>query len=207
MRPEQIALTLYTLRDHCQDVTSLRSTLKKVKEIGYSAIQISGVGVQDPNIIRELAEEVGLIICATHEPSHKILEEPAEVVERLNMLGCTHTAFPHPGSYAIDSMEACLVLANKLESAGKILRDGGKQLSYHNQFLIQWYKYGQCVSLFDNRAWIFVCEFLYSAIYVCSYMVRLISNSWIDCDYDITFVHHCSLLVINFYNLSCHHCA
>ena len=43
MRPEQIALTLYTLRDHCQDVTSLRSTLKKVKEIGYLAIQVSGV--------------------------------------------------------------------------------------------------------------------------------------------------------------------
>ena len=33
MLPEQIALTLYTLRDHCQDVNSLRSTLKKVKEI------------------------------------------------------------------------------------------------------------------------------------------------------------------------------
>ena len=135
MRPEQIALTLYTLRDHCQDVTSLRSTLKKVKDIGYPAIQISGVGVQDPKIIRELAEEVGLVICATHEPSQKILEEPAEVVDRLNILGCTHTAFPHPGSYAIDSMEACLVLANKLESAGKILRDGGKQLSYHNHEL------------------------------------------------------------------------
>ena len=69
MRPEQIALTLYTLRDHCQDVTSLRSTLKKVKDIGYPAIQISGVGVQDPKIIRELAEEVGLVICATHEAS------------------------------------------------------------------------------------------------------------------------------------------
>jgi len=135
MRPEQIALTLYTLRDHCQDVTSLRTTLKKVKEIGYPAIQISGVGVQDPQVIRELADEVGLIICATHEPSHKILEAPAEVVERLNILGCKHTAFPHPGSYAIDSREACLVLANKLESAGKILCAGGKQLSYHNHEL------------------------------------------------------------------------
>ena len=86
MRPEQIALTLYTLRDHCQDINSLRSTLKIVKEIGYQAIQISGVGVKDPIIIRELSEEAGLTICATHEPSNKILEEPTDVVERLNIL-------------------------------------------------------------------------------------------------------------------------
>ena len=54
MRPEQIALTLYTLRDHCQDINSLRSTLKKVKDIGYPAIQISGVGVQDLKIFLQL---------------------------------------------------------------------------------------------------------------------------------------------------------
>ena len=135
MRPEQIALTLYTLRDYCRDVTSLRSTLKKVKEIGYPAIQVSGVGVQDPKVIRELAEDVGLTICATHEPPNKILEEPIAVVERLNVLGCKHTAFPHPGSYAIDSMEACLELSKRLEGSGKLLRDGGKQLSYHNHEL------------------------------------------------------------------------
>ena len=135
MRPEQIALTLYTLRDYCRDVASLRSTLKKVKEIGYPAIQVSGVGVQDPKVIRELAEDVGLIVCATHEPPNKILEEPTAVVERLNALGCKHTAFPHPGSYAIDSMEACLELSKRLESSGKLLRDGGKQLSYHNHEL------------------------------------------------------------------------
>ena len=135
MRPDQIALTLYTLRDHCQDINSLRSTLKIVKETGYQAIQISGVGVKDPMIIRELSEEAGLTICATHEPPNKILADPTDVVERLNILGCEHTAFPHPGPYAIDSEEACLELANKLESAGKILRDGGKQLSYHNHEL------------------------------------------------------------------------
>mgnify|MGYP000187854655 CR=1 FL=1 len=76
-------------------------------------------------MIRELADEIGLIICATHEPSHKILEAPAEVVERLNILGCKHTAFPHPGSYAIDSREACLVLANSWRVQGKSCVMGG----------------------------------------------------------------------------------
>jgi sugar phosphate isomerase/epimerase len=141
MRPEQIALTLYTLRDHCQDVSSLKSTLRKVKEVGYPAIQISGVGVQDPKIIRDLVDEAGLVICATHESSKNLLEEPEGVVERLNILGCQHTAFPHPGPYPIDSVEACLQLASQLEHTGKILRAGGKQLSYHNHEL-EFVRYG-----------------------------------------------------------------
>lgn len=141
MNKNQIALTLYTLRKYCRNEADLKSTLIRVKDIGYRAIQISGVGVMSPEIIRRIAEDVGLIICATHEPAEQILNQPKDVVKRLNQLGCMHTAFPFPQGYNLDSKEVCLELARKLDHSGQVLRQSGKILSYHNHDL-EFVRYG-----------------------------------------------------------------
>lgn len=38
---------LYTLRDFCKSVSDTAETLKKVKEMGYNVVQISGVSVPE----------------------------------------------------------------------------------------------------------------------------------------------------------------
>jgi len=48
MKINQIAVTLYTVRDFCQNEKDLFESLKKIKNIGYSSIQISGVGLINP---------------------------------------------------------------------------------------------------------------------------------------------------------------
>jgi len=41
----KIGVTLFNLRDYCKTAEDLDSTLAKIKEIGYQAVQVSGVGV------------------------------------------------------------------------------------------------------------------------------------------------------------------
>jgi sugar phosphate isomerase/epimerase len=134
MRKEQIALQCYTIREHAQTAAALARSLARVREIGYRTLQISGVGPIPAPEIRRIADAEGLAICATHEPGKTIVESPSEVVERLSILGCRHTAYPYP-HLPLDSPDAVLGLAEGLNRAGAVLAAAGMSLSYHNHAL------------------------------------------------------------------------
>lgn len=74
----------------------------------------------------------GLTLCATHEPSQQILEEPERVAERLNSLDCTLTAYPFPHDVDFDSEGSVQDLIAKLNRAGEVLYHAGQRLTYHN---------------------------------------------------------------------------
>jgi len=132
MKLSQVAIQLYTLRDFCKTASDYAATLKRVREIGYQAIQISGVGPIPVEELRSIAEGEGLVIAATHEGSDVILNEPAKIVERLSALGCRYTAYPWPGGIDFSNPEHVDRLIAKLDAAGELLRKAGQVLTYHN---------------------------------------------------------------------------
>lgn len=140
MKLDQVALQLYTLRDHCRTAVDLAATAAKVRAIGYEAVQISGVGAIDPAEIRRIMNDHGLTICATHEPSDDILDAPEKVIERLHVLGCTLTAYPYPGGIDFTRAEDVETLVRKLDASGAKLRAAGLTLGYHNH-AIEFVKY------------------------------------------------------------------
>ena len=40
----KLGVQLYSVRDVCQDAAGLRETFRRIKEIGYDAVQVSGIG-------------------------------------------------------------------------------------------------------------------------------------------------------------------
>ena len=132
MNLNQVAINLYTLREYCKDIKSIKQTLKMVKEIGYTSVQVSSLGIEDPYVIKELTENEGLYICATHETPKDILENPSEVLQRLKIYQTKHTVFPHPGNISIDSKSDWIKLANSLNKVGEFFYNNGITLSYHN---------------------------------------------------------------------------
>jgi sugar phosphate isomerase/epimerase len=132
MKLSQVAAQLYTVRDHCQTAPALAASARRLREIGYTAVQVSGIGpIPDAEIVAIMQGE-GLTICATHEPSQQILDEPEKVVGRLGRLGCKFTAYPYPAG--VDFTDAAQVdtLVRKLDAAGAKLRAAGMSLGYHN---------------------------------------------------------------------------
>ena len=65
MKLSQVALQLYTLRDHLKTPADIRRTLKKVKAIGYPAVQASGLGPIPEAELVEILKAEGLVLCAT----------------------------------------------------------------------------------------------------------------------------------------------
>ena len=128
---KQVALQLYTLRDFCKTSADLAQTAKKVKAIGYQAVQFSGSPVPHAEA-KQIFADAGLVVCATHEPAVLILEKPEEIVERLNAIGTKHTAYPHPAGLDLSKKDDVVKLAQQLDAAGAVLAKNGLTLSYHN---------------------------------------------------------------------------
>ncbi len=132
MRIEQVGAQLYTVRDFIQEPAQIARSLQKIRAIGYQAVQVSGMGaIEEAELVRMCAGE-GLTICATHEPTAKILDEPERVAERLHHLGCKYTAVPFPGGLDASSVPNVLDFAHRMDKAGSVLHQAGCTLMYHN---------------------------------------------------------------------------
>ena len=135
MKIDQVAIQLYTLRDHLKTPADIAASLKKVGAIGYKAVQASGLGpISEQELLDVLAGE-GLTLCATHEPSDTILKDTAAVVERLRKLNCQYTSYPYPSEFDLSDPAQVAQLAAQLNHAGEVLDQAGQVLTYHNHAL------------------------------------------------------------------------
>jgi sugar phosphate isomerase/epimerase len=134
MKLSQVAIQLYTLRDFCKTAEDFAATCRKVRAIGYEAVQISGVGPIPPEELVRITRGEGVSICATHESGKEIVDNTQAVIDRLAALGTVYTAYPHP-HVPLTTIEEVLALAASLDKAGKAMRKAGQVLTYHNHAL------------------------------------------------------------------------
>jgi len=132
MKIDQVAAILYTLRDHCKTPSDVAATLKKVREIGYTAVQVSGICEMPEEDLNAMLADADLTCCATHEPALKIVDETPAVIERLKKLNCQYTAYPHPAGVDSAKEEDWNALIEKLAAAGEAMAKEGITLCYHN---------------------------------------------------------------------------
>ncbi|HUL53390.1 MAG TPA: sugar phosphate isomerase/epimerase [Opitutaceae bacterium] len=135
MKLSQVAAQLYTVRDFCQTAAGLAAAARKIRAIGYPAVQLSGQGpIPEEEIARIMAGE-GLAICATHEPALVILDQTEKAIASLHKLGCRLTAYPWPQGIDFTDARSITTLVRKLDAAGARFRAAGLTLGYHNHDL------------------------------------------------------------------------
>jgi sugar phosphate isomerase/epimerase len=132
MRKAQIAAQLFTLREHCKTPADIAATLKRVRAIGYEAVQVSGIGPIEPADLRRILDGEGLIACATHEGGDMLLDRTEQAMDKLRALGCKMTAYPYPGGVDLTVLEQVQTLARRLDEAGRKFAAAGMTLAYHN---------------------------------------------------------------------------
>jgi sugar phosphate isomerase/epimerase len=132
MKKERIAAQMYSVRDYCNDAHDLSDTLKKVRSIGYRAVELSSVGPLPPHELARVLDGEGLTCCSTHEDSEELLTDPDAVVERLGVLGCTSTTYPFPRNQDFSTVEGVRRLCKALNRTGKLLKKAGITFGYHN---------------------------------------------------------------------------
>ena len=125
----ELGLQLYTLRELMTDEDSIKRTLKSVKEIGYSGVQIYG------NL--ELAEKMGLaaidngLTVMGSTMSFDLMCEQTERVIDLHKRLATENA-GIGGYFKYTGYEDALDFIKRANSLAKKLANGGLRFSYHN---------------------------------------------------------------------------
>jgi sugar phosphate isomerase/epimerase len=135
MKLSQVALQLYTLRDFCDSTKDLAATLKKVKAIGYDAVELIRLDFAPSREVRKMADDLGLSVCSIHESGERLLNNPHAVVEELAELDTDLAVYPYPGGIDFENGADIERLVNQLRKSSDIFAAAGKRLVYHNHAL------------------------------------------------------------------------
>lgn len=132
MKLSQVAVQLYTVRGHMKTREEIVETLRKIRAIGYTAVQACARAPFTEAEFARVAADAGLQVVSTHEDSASLLERPAHHVNLLRSLGCTMTAYAYPSGWRFDSIADVRALAARLNEAGRVFYEAGLTLAYHN---------------------------------------------------------------------------
>ena len=122
---------LYTVRQFTKTASDLAATLKKIADIGYTAVQISGIGPIDPKDVAKMMEDAGLTVAATHVGWNRLLNDLDAVIEEHKLWKCVHVAIGGLPKeyYSIDGIGRFIDELTPI--AERLLREG-MDFSYHN---------------------------------------------------------------------------
>ena len=125
-----IGAQFYTLRDHCKTLEDFSESLRKVKEIGYDYVQISGVCSYEPEWLKEQLEKYDLKCVLTHWGAEDVKNNTKEVLEKHKTFGCKYVGLGCMPPWATEE-NTTKFIADFKEPA-KILKENGGKLFYHN---------------------------------------------------------------------------
>ncbi|MBE6966147.1 MAG: sugar phosphate isomerase/epimerase [Oscillospiraceae bacterium] len=130
----QIGAQLYTVHNHTKTLEDFSATLKKVADIGYRSVQVSGTCAYEPEWLRDELAKNNLVCAMTHIAPKRIIEETEDVVRQHAVFGCKHIGI---GGMPVD-MRGTLEGYNEFKKvylpAAEKMRDLGAKLLYHNHW-------------------------------------------------------------------------
>ena len=128
----QIGAQFYTVRNQCQTLDDFALTLKKVADIGYKTVQISGTCPYEAQWLREQLDKNGLQCVLTHIPVPRLVGETAQVIADHHVFGCENIGL---GWYAFNEEkeeESYAHFMNTFPKVAQDIRAGGQYFMYHN---------------------------------------------------------------------------
>lgn len=128
----KIGVQGYTIRDFCKDENGIAESLKRIKDMGFSSLQVSGFGQIPAERLRELCDMNGLQIVCTHSNPDRILEDTDKLIEEHKIMGCKHIGIGiMPNKYRW-SLEGTRAFIDDYSTAVDKIADAGMKFHYHN---------------------------------------------------------------------------
>ena len=125
----QIGAQFFTLRDFCKDTDSFAESLKKVADIGYKTVQISGTCQYEPEWLKGELEKNGLECVLTHIPADKLQNDPAKVAKDHDVFNCKYVGL---GSFGFNEEKNIDDFIRIYKPVTSTLKQAGKYFMYHN---------------------------------------------------------------------------
>ncbi len=124
----QLGAQFYTIREFCKTPEGIAESLKKVADIGYKTVQISGTCAFDAEWMRDELKKNDLKCVITHTKPEQIVGETEKVIEEHKTFGCNRIGI---GFYDV-AKNGVQSFIDYYKDAAKLIKEKGMFLSYHN---------------------------------------------------------------------------
>jgi sugar phosphate isomerase/epimerase len=127
-----LAAQLYTIRQFTQTAEELAASLKKVRAIGYTAVQVSGIGPVSDAQVKSILDDNGLTVCITHVRASWPWQDLDAIIAQHRLWNCKHVGIPSMPPEYRGSEDGFKQFAAQANAIGARLFEAGLTLSYHN---------------------------------------------------------------------------
>ena len=142
-----LAAQLYTVREFTRTAHDFAASMHKVRAIGYTAVQVSGIGPIPPQEVKSILDGEGLVVCITHIGYERLTTDLPAVIDEHRLWNCKHVAIGSmPGPYREMGEQGFRRFAQEANGIGKQLRAAGLTFSYHNHSF-EFARFGQRTGL------------------------------------------------------------
>ena len=126
----KIGAQFYTIRDFATTTQDLSECLKKVADIGYTTVQLSGVCPYEPEWMKEELKKNGLKCVLTHWNGNEVKNDPVGVANTHKIFGCNYIGLGCMPDGCTE--ENTYKFIKDFKETAKILKDNSAKLFYHN---------------------------------------------------------------------------
>lgn len=128
----KIGAQLYTVREFCQDLPGFAESLRKVADIGYTTVQVSGTCDFDAGWLKEELDKNGLECVVTHTPPKKLQEELDKVCTDHKVFRCRNIGLGYYSFKDGDPETAYRQFLEAYKPIAQEIREKGLYFMYHN---------------------------------------------------------------------------
>ncbi len=126
----KLGAQFYTLREHCADLKGLEESMKKVADMGYTSIHLSGVCAYEGEWVAEKTKEIGITVDITHYDYDKIVNDTENTIKTHAVMNCKCIGLG--SSSLIRSPEKIDRFYDEAAPAIKKIAESGHKFMFHN---------------------------------------------------------------------------
>lgn len=126
---------MFTLREFCKTPAELETSLARVAEMGYPAVQLSGVCDYDPVWMRDTLKKLGLCAPVTHISADRLKNDLPAVIAQHDVIGSPYIGLgsaPHCFDKTRNALLAFGEVLTWLPQTAKAIAASGHRFLYHN---------------------------------------------------------------------------
>ena len=128
---KHIGAQYFTIREHTKTIEDFEASCKKIAEIGYKIVQISGTSLAAADM-RPILDKYGLKCVTTHKGYNDFINDIEGVIEYNRILGCDLCGLGSMPESHFMSDEGITKFIEEIKPACERLKAEGMYFGYHN---------------------------------------------------------------------------
>ena len=128
-----VGIQVYGLRDLLENTPeNFETVMKQVKNIGYDGVELAGLYGLEPEYVKGVLDNIGLIPISAHVPLVEMMANAEKVVRDYSIVGVKYVVVPYlPEEYRHNTPGYSTVI-EQMKRIGQIMKNNGLKLLYHN---------------------------------------------------------------------------